>query len=158
MTRSRWALGLLCAAWLAQTACVYGAGEPSDFELQVAHCLGIYTAMGTDIDQAAVQDCAADASPTVKGMCKSERENSPVVRRTEGRLRDYLLAKRVNVSDLPISIAMKRGALDYALTMGADRACVRGLVRQSAGQCADAPDDAVERLNKCPSIIKALPF
>ena len=151
-------LGLLFGAWLMQAAPVYGAGGPSDSALQLAYCLGIYTAMSTDIEEASLHDCAPDAPPMVVSMCKSERESLPVARRTKSRLRDYLTAKRVRASDPSMLVATKRGELDYGLTIGADRACVRQLANQSGAPCADASEDALKRLNKCPSIVNALPF
>lgn len=70
------------------------------------------------------------------------------------RLRDYLAAKQLSMSDSSVVLAAKRGEADYWLTIGADHACLHGPM----SACKPVADNALTRINKCPAIINALPF
>ena len=139
-------------AWLVLAPPVF-AQRPSDFELQAAHCLGIYSAMIESLEQDVLSDCASNASPIFGKYCETDRKGAITAKQTFKRLGDYLKAKKLPFMDPSVQLATRQGRSDYAATMGADHDCVRGLPT-----CGDLPQDALERLNRCPATIKALPF
>jgi hypothetical protein len=146
-------LALLTGIWLALAPPVL-AQRPSDFELQAAHCLGIYSAMMPNLELDTRSDCASDASPFHRTLCEADTGATISARRNVSRLGDYLAAKKLPLSEASVQSAMKQGRSDYAATMGADHDCARGL----AACGGDTPKDALERLDRCPATLKALPL
>jgi len=152
----RWdrAVALIFGAWLT-FALPASAMKPSDHELQVAYCLGLHATMWHDVvDRDWREDCAPDAPSMLKPFCEREKKTAAGGPQIVERLRDYLAAKRLTISDSSIALAAKRGEADYWLTIGADHACLRGPM----AACRPVADDALARINRCPAIINGLPF
>lgn len=147
--------GMTLAA--ALTLAVPGfAAEPSDVELKVARCLGMYEAMASDIAEDAQKECAVGASQMFAKNCTSEIDGFDNVMKAVGRARDFLAARQLSVSNRSMALALKLGKLDYMLTMGSDHACVRAPMIVGCDPMPGA-DEALVHLNSCPPVIRTLP-
>ena len=137
-------------------------GNPDDFILRVAYCVGTRQAALTQFQSGAARDCTANADAWSASLCDAEQKTLAAVGAESNRLRLYLLSMPPEKAfGLGAMIAIRRGSADMA-AIGNLPSCPDG---RPGTMCADIiekerPDlaAAMTRIQGCVAVLQALPF